>query len=206
MRRVKCHEEIVQSLGCKRFILSAFVLLTPGLAQANAGVPMLFLVMPAFAIALVPIILVEGFYLSKKLVITPSQTAKTVTLSNLASTVVGIPLTWLILVAVQISTGGGSAYGLDTLIGKILAVTWQAPWLIPYEQDLGWMIPVAGIVLLVPFFFASWWVEFFVSKKLLKEISTEMLKPAVRNANLISYCLLVIWPLVMLLLNHGTSE
>ncbi len=167
---------------------------------------MLFLVMPAFAIALAPIILVEGFYLSRRLAINLARTAKTVILSNLASTVLGIPLTWLVLVSAQMATGGDRAYGLDTVVGKILAVTWQAPWLIPYEQDLAWMIPVAGIVLLIPFFFASWWIEYFVAKKILNEVSFALLRTAVRNANLISYCLLATWPLALLIFNHGTFK
>ena len=162
---------------------------------------MLFLAMPVFAIAIVPIVLVESYYLCRKLIITPRQSVKTSVLSNLASTLVGIPLTWLLLAAVQISTGGGRAYGVDDLSGKILAVTWQAPWLIPYEDDLGWMIPVAGMVLLVPFFFVSWWTEYLVCRKLLPSISPDLLNPAVRNANFISYSLLAIWPLAMLILN-----
>ena len=175
--------------------LAIFVLLVPGTTYANAGVPMLFLAMPAFLISLVPIIAVETFYLAKALALSHRQSLKTVSLSNVASTVIGIPLTWLVLVLVQMVTGGGGAYGIDTVMGKILAVTWQSPWLIPYEDDLDWMIPAAGLVLLIPFFFTSWWSEYVVSKWLNKSLRPESIKQEVRNANLITYSLLATWPI-----------
>ncbi|MDP2513959.1 hypothetical protein Q8W15_17405 [Photobacterium damselae subsp. piscicida] len=175
--------------------LGVLALFIPGIAYANAGVPMLFLAMPAFLISLVPIIAIETLYISKGMELPLAQSLKTVSISNVASTVVGIPLTWFLLVLVQMVTGGGGAHGIDSVIEKILAVTWQAPWLIPYEKDLNWMIPVAGLVLLIPFFFASWWSEYFVSKKLNKTLPSESLKSKVRNANLITYSLLASWPI-----------
>ena len=195
----------MQSLKYRQFLFGVMLLSMPGLAQANAGLPMLLLIMPAFAIALLPIILVESLYISRRLALSLVLTAKIATVANLVSTVAGIPLTWLILVVAQIATGGGSAYGVDTLAGKILAVTWQAPWLIPYENEMDWMIPVASIVLLVPFFFVSWWVEYRVTRKMLKNAASATLKSTICRANLISYCLLVCWPAGMLVLNHGAG-
>lgn len=183
----------------KVYLIAGVLSLTPQVAFANAGVPMIFLVMPAFAIAIVPIVIIESVYLAKKLKISGRVAGKTATISNLVSTLVGIPLTWILLVVIQLLTGGDKAYGLISILDKILAVTWQAPWLIPYESDLHWMVPVAGLVLLVPFFFVSWWSEYLVSKKLLKETEAVTTNRAVRNANLITYGLLIIWPLVMLI-------
>jgi hypothetical protein len=138
----------------KILILTILASVIPGVAYANAGVPMLFLAMPAFLMSLVPIIAIETLYILKGLELSLGQSLKTVSISNVASTIIGIPLTWFLLVLVQMVTGGGSAYGINSVMGKVLAVTWQAPWLIPYEEDLNWMIPVAGVVLLIPFFFA----------------------------------------------------
>ena len=117
-------------------IVAILVLMLPGIAYANAGLPMLFLAMPVFLISLLPIIAIEAFYISKSLNLTIKESLKIVSISNVFSTVVGIPLTWFLLVVVQMLTGGGGAYGLNSFMGKVLAVTWQAPWLIPYEQDL----------------------------------------------------------------------
>ncbi|RVT45578.1 hypothetical protein EMM73_12790 [Rheinheimera sediminis] len=189
----------------KNVILTVLALVVPGIAYANAGVPMLFLAMPAFLMSLVPIIAVETLYISKGLELPFGQSLKTVSISNVASTLIGIPLTWLLLVLVQVVTGGGGAYGINSAMGKVLAVTWQAPWLIPYEEDLNWMIPVAGLVLLIPFFFASWWSEYFVSKKLNKTLPSLSIKAKVRNANLITYSLLAAWPIGFWVLSSATK-
>ncbi len=179
----------------KLLVTLCILLCVPGVASANAGVPMIFLAMPVFGLSIIPIIVIEAMYLSKKLELTFYTAFKTTTLSNLVSTIFGIPLTWLLLVFIQTLAGGGGAFGLDTMLGKVLSVTLQAAWLIPYESDMHWMIPVAGSVLLVPFFFASWWSEYLMVKKMLKEHSAQRIKIAVRNANVITYALLVFWPI-----------
>jgi len=172
---------------------------------ANAGVPMIFLVMPAFAISLVPIIVIEAIYIGKRLGIPLTKSSKTALVSNLVSTAVGIPLTWLLLTAVQLLFGGDGAFGIDTLRGKILSVTLQAPWLIPYESDLHWMIPVAGIFLLIPFFFVSWFCEYRVSVQMLSNHNPPRVKSVVRNANVITYVLLVLWPLGFMMSNTSSG-
>lgn len=179
----------------------ASAVILPSMAHADAGVPMLFLVMPVFGLSLVPIVLIEAVYLQRKLGISFRSAGVASLAANAASTIAGIPFAWLTLVALQLVTGGGGAYGLDSVLGRVAAVTWQAPWLIPYESDLHWMIPVAGTVLLVPFFFVSWWVEYRVCLKRVPYVPSSEVKYAVRNANLITYALLLFWPLVFYILN-----
>lgn len=179
----------------KKVILAFLAMVIAPLASANAGIPMLFLAMPAFLLSLVPIIVIEAFYLSKSLRLAWGQSLKTASVANLVSTLVGIPLTWFLLAVIQLVTGGGVAYGLDSALGRVLAVTWQAPWLLPYEGDLNWMLPIAGLVLLFPFFLVSWWSEYLVTKRMNKALSPLDIKRKVRNANLITYTLLTAWPL-----------
>ena len=114
---------------------------------------------------------------------------KASSIANVATTVVGIPLAWLALVVVQLATGGGSAYGLETYLHKFLAVTWQAPWLV-YTDN--WMFPAATLTLLVPFFFVSWWIEYEIVKRTVVSFHPSGLSSAVRNANLVSYGLLAL--------------
>ncbi len=167
-------------------------LLLPAKAHADIGVPMIFITAPGMLAALIPIILIEGVVMSKQLAITLTQSLKAAFYGNIVSTIVGIPVTWVALVAIQLCTGGGGAYGLDSPLKQFLAVTWQAPWLIPYEPELKWMIPSATFFLLVPFFFVSWRIEYKVANRLLKEIDQTQLNAAVRNANLVSYGLLAL--------------
>lgn len=196
----------VHILKGKSLLSLCILLCMPSVASANAGVPMIFLAMPVLGFSIIPIIIIEAIFLSKKLELAIPSAFKTTTISNLVSTIVGIPLTWLFLVLIQMLAGGGGAYGLDATLGKVLSVTLQAAWLIPYESDLHWMIPVAGLVLLVPFFFASWWSEYFVSKKILKDHSPQKVKVVVRNANIITYALLALWPIGFWLMNNAAAH
>ncbi|MBI3353090.1 MAG: hypothetical protein HY036_10995 [Nitrospirae bacterium] len=153
-------------------------------AYADAGVPMIFITFPSMLIALIPIIIIESIVMSRYLSLATGRSLKAASIGNIVSTVIGIPLTWLLLVILQLLTGGGSAYGLNGPFKKFLAITWQAPWLIPYESELYWMIPAATLILLVPFFFASWLIEYKVEKRLLSDIAADRVNRAVRDANL----------------------
>lgn len=171
-------------------ILVIYIYTFTAISYADAGVPMIILIIPGFSFSLIPIIIIEYFYLKRKLVLEPVKARAVSIIANLVSTVVGVPLTWIVLVVIQMFTGGGRAYGLDSVIGRLIAVTWQAPWLIPYESDLDWMVPMAGIILLVPFFFVSWWVEYLISRKMLRGTDAKAVKSAVYYANLITYGLM----------------
>ena len=109
--------------------------------------------------ALVPVIAVEMLVARRMLKISLRTSTKAIVTANLVSTLIGFPLLWFLLVVVQMLTGGGAAYGLRTFWARVYAVTIQAPWLIPYEEDLRWMIPIAAAYLLIPAFFASVFIE-----------------------------------------------
>jgi hypothetical protein len=73
-----------------------------------------------------------------------------------------------------------------------------------------WAVPLATLVLLVPFFYVSVWTEYYVMQRMLPVAATEVaqegeisrgkLARAVRDANLLSYvflfifvCLSLVW-------------
>jgi hypothetical protein len=168
-------------------------------SSADAGVPMLFVTFPSMLLALVPIVLVEAVVLGWTMGRKAASFLKAATIANVASTVAGIPLTWLVLVLLEWITGGGSAYGLGTPLQKFLAVTWQAPWLLPYERQLYWMIPAASLFLPVPFFFTSYLIEAPIVARIKRELPAAQVRAAVFRANLASYTGLVafnVWWLV----------
>jgi len=159
---------------------------------------MLFVTLPMLLLGLVPVILVETFVLSRRLRLAYSSLLAPATVANVVSTLLGIPVTWVLLVALQAWSGGGRAYGLQTLQQKFLAVTWQAPWLIPYESDLNWMVPAASLVLLVPFFIASYLIEAPIMRRMIKAAERRLVRNAAFWANLASYCFLALCGLVWL--------
>jgi hypothetical protein len=163
---------------------------------ADAGVPMLFVEFPAMLFALVPVIAAEFLVAKKYLSVTPKSTLKGIVVANLVSTIFGFPLLWILLVVAELSFGGGGAHGLATLSQRIYAVTVQAPWLIPYESDLSWMIPVAGLYLLVPAFFVSVFLERWVCQKLWKNQNPEELRKFSWIAHIVSYPVLLILSLI----------
>lgn len=78
----------------------------------------------------------------------------------------------------------------------IYGVTVQAAWLLPYESQLYWMIPAAYVILMIPFFFVSYWIELQVNYGFIKsKIDLDDLKKIVCNANLRSYAFLMLFPI-----------
>ncbi len=179
------------------FLILLLSVVTP--AYADIGAPMIFLTLPMLLIGLLPIILLEAFVLLKVTRIDFKGAFKVSALMNAVSTIVGIPVTWVLLVLLQMFTGGGAAYGLETPLKKFLAVTWQAPWLIPYESDLYWMMPAASLVLLIPFFFASYSIETVIARRMLKSLDKGLVRKSVFIANLLSYAILFVLTLAWLL-------
>jgi hypothetical protein len=160
---------------------------------ADMGLPMLFVTFPAMLFALIPVIFVEAFVLGRHLNRKMLPLLKPIGLANIFSTCIGIPVTWFVFVGIQIATGGTRAYGLDSLRDKFLAVTWQSPWLIPYDNDLWWMVPTAFLVLLIPFFFVSWISEYVITTLLLKDADPVMVRRGMFMSNLASYSILLLW-------------
>ena len=169
-------------------------------ACADSGVPMIFVTLPGMVIAIIPVIILETIVNRRIMKLSIGRTIGVTVVANLVSTFVGIPLTWLALAVLQIFSGGGRAYGLKTLSQKFLAVTWQAPWLIPYGDDLRWMVPAAMLALLIPFFLVSYFVEYYVIRRLLRQWDHLLVGEAVWNANLLSYGLLALVVLGFLLM------
>jgi len=159
---------------------------------ADAGVPMIFLQVPAMLLALIPVIAVEVYVARKMLKVSTGQNIKAVTIANIVSTLAGFPLAWILLVVVEILLGGGSAYGLDTFWKRVYAVTVQAPWLIPYDKGLNWMIPTAMAYLLIPAFFVSVFVERRICSFFWRDQEKERIRKFSWVAHFASYTVLII--------------
>src|SRR5208337_3541718 len=101
-----------------------FILLWPAVTVADAGVPLVALFLPPLWLGLVPIILVKAFANCRLLSIPFRRTLLPATLGNLASAIVGIPLTWVFLATLEMFFFG-TAHGLGTTGAKVYSVTIQ---------------------------------------------------------------------------------
>jgi hypothetical protein len=158
-------------------------------ALANVGVPLIAVFLPPMWVALLLVIIVEALVNSRLLAVPLRRTIVPAGIGNIASAVVGIPILWIVLAAGE-GLWFGSALGLETLGDKLYAVTIQSPWLIPYEDDLGWMIPTALAVFLVPCYLLSVVIEAPANRLGLAELPARSVWRATALSNLASYLIL----------------
>lgn len=177
--------------------LLVVALLAPAPAMANIGVPMVAVFLPPLWLSLIPVIAIEAWVVKRLLGLSPKKSVIGVGLGNVLSTLVGIPFMWAVLATVQGVFAGG-ARGLATAGQKIYAVTVQAPWLIPYEEDLGWMIPFALLVLAVPAYLLSVLIEWRALLPFVEVANRRGTLRAVSLANAASYVLLALLFVVVL--------
>jgi hypothetical protein len=169
------------------------------LLLADAGIPMIVLAFPAMLMLLVPISIVEGFLYKKWLALTTWEAMKSSAASNLASTIIGVPIAWAVMFAVEFAGTGlmERNHGIENWhspLANVLFFFVGSAWIAPPDRASLWIIPAACLVLLIPFFFASYWIEHFVVKWMVglpeggpPNVAYPRVRIAVRNANLITY-------------------
>ncbi len=155
----------------------AAVLALASSAEANTGLPMLSIMWPFMMLALVPIIAIEAYVLSVKLAMAVAQVSPAAFVANAVSTIVGVPVAWFLMLFVP---------GMQ-----------RVAWVFPtnglsmpksYWQDAG-----AALALLVPFFFASWWIEYRIVMYMMPWLEAATINAAVLTGNLTTYvCLAVV--------------
>ena len=179
-----------------RYGLSVFVavLLFAPPAHANVGVPPLFFMSwVAMVLALLPIIVIETIVLWVRVETSFWESILAASVANLASTFIGIPVA-LILHAIFRATLDDTPKRLQTFWQKFRTVVWHVQYADvndPEKRFPDWMWPGGCLVLMVPFFLASWLTESWVARSLLDTYPATGLDQAVFEANLVSYGLLV---------------
>lgn len=166
---------------------------------------MLALVWPASWILFIPVVAIEAWIARQIVGMSVKRSVLASAIANAVSTLVGIPLVWGALAAIEMAVSrGGEALGIDSFWHRVYAVTVQAPWRIPYESELHWMIPLAAIVLLIPFFFASVFVERMVFRRFCPSFP-ELARRWSWVANGATYCFMLCGLVIMLIvaLVHG---
>lgn len=174
---------IIGALGlCILFEPSAF---------ANAGLPMLQVVFPASFLLLFLIVPLEAYVGAKCLKVKFFVALQISFYANIFSTLIGIPITWMVLVGFELLLGGGSGFGESTFSQLFLTATIGSPWLPISIGSPRWLIPAAGCSLCIPFFFMSFWFEFLFAKRFADgKHDRVLLKKWFWEANRLSYGLI----------------
>jgi hypothetical protein len=199
--------KIVAMLPLRTLFLSAIILiLFRSTASADAGIPMICIVEPMLIFLLVPVIIIESGEMARIIKgIKFSKILRMASMSNLVSTLIGFPIMWALMFAIQmiITRDWGDFYSLSETKQTILEVTVLAPFVPPHEGEKGWLIWVAYLFLMIPFFFVSYWIEYAVTKLYMKSFNPEeeqkTIQAAVFKANIASYILLIASPFAIVL-------
>lgn len=134
-------------------------------------------------VTFVPVVAIETYVLLRALHLSTQRSIRVSVITNAASTAVGIPLAMAL---------GDSLLTAHFYRGKFsfsVHFFGQIPPLV-YFHVPNWAMPVAMVILLLPLFLASWWIEYFVARLLQKgEQPVRDLRRAEFKANLASYVL-----------------
>ena len=103
-----------------------------------------------------------------------------------------MPLCWALAAGVELACCG-EAEGLGTGAQRVYAVTVQAPWLIPYETNLWWMVPAATVVLSIFFYGMSILVEYPIVRRGVPGLAASAARQWVIRTNAITYSLLLLF-------------
>jgi len=176
---------------------------------ADVGVPMLAIQWPVMFLTLIPVILIEFWIVCRRFQGSRKTLFWGVCAANIFSTAVGIPLAWIVMTILEMGSVDLVHFVLprfDLPISLVPII--QSPWLPPYEDQLYWMIPCASVILLIPSFFVSTWMESVTCARMWKQQTKMDVRAALWSANLASYAFLFIvgtgWLLWSILFLKGT--
>jgi hypothetical protein len=157
---------------------------------ADAGIPLIGPVICLGWFTIVPVVAIETIIAVWLLRWRFTFALRWVASANVLTMLLGFPVTWFLCAVASTLTGGGG-WGDGSIIGVLKGPAWLGP---AYIKDLSWAAPLALIVLCVPFFLMSWWIEYLLLFNLAVNRDKDQ-RASIRNyawkANLASYALLV---------------
>ena len=171
---------------------AAFVLaLWPLPVLANIGLPMVAIFLPPAWFALIPIIFIESAYGVWRFRTAAVPTCAAMATGNCISTLIGLPVTWVVLALGQLLLFGWlPEFAMALPLGVLTVV--GAPWLGPRAEESPWIVPLATVVLTVPFYAMSVVCEYFVVRRFMPDLSRHALRSWMLGANAASYAFLLL--------------
>src|SRR5271170_4078830 len=107
---------------------------------ADVGIPMLFVQWPLMLCALIPVIVVEALLIRRWVPLSHKDAFAGIAKANILSTLVGVPLAWLAMLAVEFAVMlpvGLAAdkwhWKLDSPIFRIIGFAISAAWIAPFD-------------------------------------------------------------------------
>jgi len=167
------------------------VLLWPTPTLANMGLPMVALYLPPAWLALLPIILIESAYGIWRFKVPMGRALAAEAVANGVSTLIGIPVTWVVLALVEMvvleRAAGVVPEPLLIVVGHLVG----AAWLGPGAEQTSWMVPLAVATLTVPFYAMSVASEYLVVAQFFRHLPRQVVRRWMVRANAISYAFLM---------------
>ncbi len=169
----------------------AMLVLWPSPVFANIGLPMVAIYLPPAWLLLVPIVAIEGGYGIWRLKIPAGRAVAVQAAANCLSTLVGLPVTWVLLALGEVfllERASRVAPELPLIVTTVLG----AAWLGPGAEESTWMVPLAIAVLTVPFYAMSVVCEYVVVRRLMADLPRRSVRSWMIEANAVSYALLLV--------------
>jgi hypothetical protein len=157
---------------------------------ADAGIPLLGPVICLGWFSIVPVVAIETLIAVWLLRWRFVFALRWVASANALTMLLGFPIIWFLCVVTSLITRGGG-WGDGSIIGVLKGPAWLGPG---YVEHLSWAGPFALIVLCVPFFLVSWYVEYVFLFNLAvnrDEVQRGAIRKYAWKANLASYAMLV---------------
>jgi hypothetical protein len=159
----------------------------------NVGIPMICVQVPVMACAFIPVVLSEALFIRKALPLSWRDVLQGVVASNIASTIVGVPLAWGVMFLIELGLTLPAQHWHWTFTSPISQLFGSLAWLPPIEgHGRIWMIPAASGLLLVPSFIISVLIERPICVGSWANCDPRAVRRSVFHANIVSYALLLI--------------
>ena len=147
--------------------------------------------LPPAWLALVPIIFIESAYGTWQYKFPFGRSFAAQSIANCFSTLIGIPITWLVLVLVEIVTVEWGGRVIPKSLLSILSPVLGAAWLSPLPDEEWWPVALAVVILTIVFYLMFVATEGFVVVRFFPDVPRKTIRSWVVRANAMSYALLL---------------
>jgi len=156
------------------------------------------LTFPVLVVLMIPLVVGESFLIAFFIKTPAKKVWVKVTAANIVSTIFGVPLTWLVLVFIQMWTGGGRGQEFDSLTHKLLAGTLHTAWLADgTDPEPSWAFPAVFAFQFFAYGIASILIEYAVLWLMWRKDPKPNLFKAVVVTNAASYLIIMAIPLLL---------